>query len=46
MNTAAAIYVSGKAQDLKEGFKLAAESVDSGAAYKKLEELIEFTQKS
>ncbi len=46
MNAAAAIYVSGKAQDLKEGFKLAAESVDSGAAYKKLEELIEFTQKS
>lgn len=43
MNAAAAIYVSGKAQDLKEGFKLAAESISSGAASKKLEDLIRFT---
>ncbi len=43
MNAAAAIYAAGKAKNLKEGFKLAAESVDSGAANKKLEELIKFT---
>ncbi|NQT30253.1 MAG: anthranilate phosphoribosyltransferase [Candidatus Saganbacteria bacterium] len=45
-NAAAAILVGGKALDLKEGLKLASESIDSGAAYKKLEELIEFTQKN
>ena len=44
LNAAAAIVVGGKASDLKEGAKLAAESLDSGAAYKKLEELIAFTQ--
>ena len=43
-NAAAAIMVAGLVKDLKEGFKLAAESVDSGAAYKKLEELIAFTK--
>jgi len=43
MNAAAAIYAAGKAKDLKQGFKLAAESVDSGVANKKLEELVKFT---
>ncbi len=43
MNAAAAIYAAGKAKDLKEGFKLAAEAVDSGTANKKLEELINFS---
>jgi len=43
MNAAAAIYVAGKAKDLKEGLKLAAESIDSGKAFNKLEELVEFT---
>lgn len=42
-NAAAAIYVGGKAKDLKEGIAVAVKSVDSGAAYKKLEELIKFT---
>ncbi|MFH1683899.1 MAG: anthranilate phosphoribosyltransferase [Candidatus Margulisiibacteriota bacterium] len=45
INAAAAIYVGGKAKDLKEGFKLAEKSIDSGAAYKKLEEMIAFTNK-
>jgi len=45
LNAAAAIYVGGKAKDLKEGIRLAAESIDSGAAYRKLEELIQFTSK-
>ncbi|MFH1825993.1 MAG: anthranilate phosphoribosyltransferase [bacterium] len=44
MNAAAALMVGGKAIDLKEGFKLAAESIDSGAANRKLEELISFSQ--
>jgi len=44
INAAAAIYVGGKAKDLKEGVKLAAKSIDSGAAYKKVEELIQFTK--
>ncbi|MBU0502511.1 MAG: anthranilate phosphoribosyltransferase [Candidatus Margulisbacteria bacterium] len=42
-NAGAAIYVGGKAKDLKEGIKLAAESIDSGAANKKLAELIKFS---
>ena len=45
LNAGAAIFVGGKAKDLKEGLKLAEKSIDSKAAYKKLEELIAFTQK-
>lgn len=45
LNAAAAIFVGGKAKDIKEGIKLAAESIDSGEAYRKLEELIQFTSK-
>jgi anthranilate phosphoribosyltransferase len=45
LNAAGAISVAGKARDLKEGIKLAAESIDSGAAYKKLEEVVKFTSR-
>jgi anthranilate phosphoribosyltransferase len=45
LNAAAAIYVGGKASDLKQGLKLASHAIDSGAAATKLEELIEFTGK-
>jgi anthranilate phosphoribosyltransferase len=45
LNAAAAIFVGGRAKDLKEGVKLAAESIDSGRANRKLEELIQFTSK-
>ncbi|MBU0671777.1 MAG: anthranilate phosphoribosyltransferase [Candidatus Margulisbacteria bacterium] len=45
INAAAAIFISGKAKDLKEGYKLAAEAIDSGAANRKLEELIAKTNK-
>lgn len=45
LNAAAAIFVGGKAKDLKEGLKLATESIDCGAASQKLEELIQFTSK-
>ena len=46
LNAAAAIYISGKTKELREGLKLAEESIDSGAAYQKLEELITFTNKN
>jgi anthranilate phosphoribosyltransferase len=43
LNAGAAIYVSGKAGSLKEGIVLAEESIDSGAAFEKLERLKEFS---
>jgi anthranilate phosphoribosyltransferase len=42
MNAAAALVVGGLAEDLKGGFELAALSVDSGDAYRKLKEVIRF----
>ncbi len=39
LNSAAAIYAADKAGSIKEGIKLAAESIDSGRALKKLESL-------
>ena len=39
MNAAAALLVHGKASSLREGMRLAAESIDSGAAREKLEAL-------
>src|SRR5262249_36647860 len=44
MNAAAAIVAGGKADSLKEGFRLAAESVDSGAALNKLSSLRELSR--
>jgi anthranilate phosphoribosyltransferase len=40
MNSAAALVAGGKARDLKEGVGLAAHSIDSGAALRKLEALV------
>jgi anthranilate phosphoribosyltransferase len=40
VNSAAGIVVGGKAEDLNYGMELARESIESGAAYKKLKELI------
>ncbi len=45
LNGAAGLVASGKAQDLTEGIKIAAESIDSGAALKKVELLKAFTNK-
>lgn len=45
LNSAAALAASGKTKDFQEGLKLAAESVDSGAAMKKLEALKAFTNR-
>ncbi len=42
-NAAAALFVARKAPDLKSAVALAIESIDSGAARRKLEKLIEFT---
>ena len=43
LNAAAAIYVSGTSPDFEEALGRAAESIDSGKAYAKLEELIKAT---
>jgi len=40
VNAAAGIIVGGKAEDFSYGMELARESIDSGAAYKKLESLV------
>jgi anthranilate phosphoribosyltransferase len=45
LNAAAGLVASGRAADLKEGIKLAAESIDSSTALKKLEDLKAFTNK-
>jgi len=45
LNAAAAITVGGKSKDIKQGIELAGKSIDSGAAIKKLHELIKFTNK-
>lgn len=43
-NAAAALLVAERAPDLKRAVSMAAESIDSGAAKMKVEQLIEFTQ--
>lgn len=44
VNAAAAIYVSGRAADLREGLAQATEALDSGKAREKLERLIQVSQ--
>jgi len=43
LNSAAAIVAGGKAKNLEDGITIAAETIDSGKAKQKLEELISFT---
>ncbi len=45
-NAAGALWVGGKVNQLKDGVTLAAEAIDSGAAAKKLEQLIALTNQS
>lgn len=45
LNAGAALYIAGKAASIEEGVKLAESLIDSGAALKKLEELVEETNK-
>jgi anthranilate phosphoribosyltransferase len=44
MNAAAAIYVAGQAESLREGVERAEESIDSGAAAAKLDRYLEFAR--
>jgi anthranilate synthase component 1 len=44
MNAAAALFVGGKVESLREGVELAAQVIDSGAALRKLEDLVAFTK--
>jgi anthranilate phosphoribosyltransferase len=43
LNSAAALMAAGRALDFSDGIKAAADSIDSGKAYERLERLIEFT---
>lgn len=43
INAAAALVVAGRAQDIREGVVLSQSSIDSGAAWGKLEELRQYT---
>ena len=45
-NASAALVAAGRALDFLEGARLAAESIDSGAARKKLDALVAFTSKA
>jgi len=45
LNSGAGIYVSGLADSIDDGIKMAEEAIDSGKAKKKLEELINLTNK-
>ena len=46
LNAAAALTAAGKAENLKDGIRLSASSIDSGSAMKKLNDLIAFTQEN
>lgn len=46
LNAAPAMVVGQKARTLKEGFRLAQQAIDSGAAAEKLDQLIVFTKKA
>jgi anthranilate phosphoribosyltransferase len=45
VNAAAALLASGIAQDLRQGMKIAAESIDSGAALAKVQKLADYSKK-
>lgn len=44
LNSGAALWAAGKAENIENGIKLAEQSIDSGAAEKKLDALIEMSQ--
>ncbi|MFA6456582.1 MAG: anthranilate phosphoribosyltransferase [Bacteroidota bacterium] len=43
LNAGAALYIAGVADTIEEGIRIAANAIDTGAAEKKLNDLIEFT---
>ncbi len=44
LNSAAAIILGGKAEDFEYGIEVAKETIESGAAYEKLKELVRFSE--
>ena len=46
LNAGAALYIAGKASDMKEGVKLAGEILDSGAALKTYEDFVRVSNES
>ncbi len=46
VNSAAALVAAGKARDFLQGMTIAADSIDSGSAKRKLEDLVKFTVSS
>jgi anthranilate phosphoribosyltransferase len=44
LNAACALYIAEKAKNIKEGINLAEKSIDSGAALKKLKQLIKYSK--
>jgi anthranilate phosphoribosyltransferase len=46
LNAAGAIAAAGHAEDLREGFELARETVDSGAAAERLDQLVSFSRQT
>jgi anthranilate phosphoribosyltransferase len=44
LNAAAGLWAAGKVDNIEQGLKLATESIDSGAALKKLDALVEMSQ--
>jgi anthranilate phosphoribosyltransferase len=46
INTAGALVAAGKADDIRQGIQLAADSIDNGNALKKLNALIQFTREN
>ena len=45
-NAAGALVVAGKVENLRDGVEQAAQLVDSGKAWQRLEELVEFTNRA
>ncbi len=45
LNAAAGLAASGRAADFNDGIRIASESIDSGSALKKLEQMKAFTNK-
>jgi anthranilate phosphoribosyltransferase len=46
LNAAAALMAAGAAEGFEDGIRLAATSIDSGAAHRKLEHLVQFTRQA
>lgn len=45
LNSGCSLYISGKAKTIGDGIELARQTIDSGKAYEKLQQLIEFTNR-